>query len=94
MLDKMYDLGVMILPLYHYTLQTPKCWVFYFNTSVVNIFNKIDWENETNRRAETFSQISQHYSQAGPQAFPAGFAARANVKWIYRHVVEIRINLS
>ena len=75
----------MILPLYHYTLQMPECWVFYFNTSVVNIFNKIDWENETDRRAETFSQISQHYSQPVRRLFPK---ARANVKGISRHVVK------
>ena len=75
----------MILPLYHSILQTPECWVFYFNTSVVNIFNKIDWENETDRRAETFSQISQHYSQPVRRLFPK---ARANVKGISRYVVN------
>ena len=53
---------------------------------MLNIPLKTVWENETDRRAETFSQITRHYSQPVRELFPK---ARANVEGIYRHMVKI-----
>ena len=52
---------------------------------MLNIPLKTVWENETDRRAETFSQISQHYSQPVRKLFPK---AHANVEGISRHMVK------
>ena len=51
---------------------------------MLNVPLKTVRENETDRRAETFSQISQHYSQPVRKLFPK---ARANVEEISRHMV-------